>query len=228
MVPDCITMYAIREKMRFSILNYIIEKNPHESIETIRKRFMHSCSAYCVITYLLGIGDRHLDNIMITNDGYMFHVDYGFVLGFDPKPMSMPQMRITDDMIDVLGGQNSVCYQEFKDLCNRIYNLLRGHVSVFLNLLTLLVEMDPAIDNSTPFTKEILKKEIMDRFIPGETAQEANLQLISHIENNSTYGQYVNDFFHYHAKENTIQKTLTNTVEGTKNILSSIYSLFSK
>ena len=228
MVPDCVTMYTIREKMRFSILNYIIEKNPNENIDTIRRRFMQSCSAYCVITYLLGIGDRHLDNIMITSDGYMFHVDYGYVLGFDPKPMTMPQMRITDDMIDVLGGASSACYHEFKELCNKIYNILRGHVSIFLNLLTLLVEMDPLIDNNTPFTKKILKKEIMDRFIPGETYQEANLQLISHIENSSTYGQYVNDFFHYHAKENTIQKTLNTTVEGTKNILSNLYGFFKK
>lgn len=226
-VPECDTIYNIKEKLNFTILNYIMDNNKEQKIETVRKKFMKSCAAYCVITYILGIGDRHLDNIMITKSGMLFHIDYSYILGFDAKPIT-PNMRITSDMVDALGGINSEYYIEFKEICNKTYNCLRRHINLFLNMLTLLAEIDPPIDNKKNFTREMISNEILRRFVPGENNNDAELQLCNFIDNSSkNYAYMINDFFHYQNKDGIISNTMSASYDGAKNVIYNVYSYFS-
>lgn len=195
------TIYNITEVKNFSIQNFILENNENEQIDVIKDNFVKSCAAYCVISYLLGFGDRHLDNIMITKKGFLFHIDYSFILGKDPKLIAS-EIRLTNDMIDVMGGMNSKYYKKFKDICNKSFNCLRKHSSLFEILLSFLYLYSPQIDNGV-YSKELVYKHIVNRFIPDETQDEAIIHITSKMSHGSTYTEQVIDFFHHAAKKNS-------------------------
>jgi phosphatidylinositol 3-kinase len=46
--------------------------------DIIMDNYIDSCAGYCVITYILGIGDRHLENLMMNDEGIYFYVKNNF------------------------------------------------------------------------------------------------------------------------------------------------------
>ena len=69
----------------------------------VLETFVKSCAGYCVTMYVLGVGDRHLDNLMLRSDGALFHIDFGYMLGRDPKPFP-PPMKLCKEMVEAMGG----------------------------------------------------------------------------------------------------------------------------
>ena len=59
---------------------------------------------------------------MLRADGRFFHLDFGFILGSDPKPMPGP-FRLSAPMVDGMGGREHPNYQQFKTLCVEVSQL---------------------------------------------------------------------------------------------------------
>lgn len=140
-VPDSYAVSAILSEYK-TIQNFLKKFNPdpREPYEISAKAmdtFVKSTAASCVVTYILGIGDRHLDNIMVTKQGQLFHIDFGFIFGQDPKPLP-PPFRFTREMADGMGGESSEMYAKFKGYCCQAYNWLRKSANLILNMLSLM------------------------------------------------------------------------------------------
>lgn len=213
------TVYFITEKIKSSILNYMLEKNDDMTINELKKRYIKSVAAYSVITYLLGIGDRHLDNIMVTRDARIFHIDFGYILGKDPV-FNNPGIRITPDMIEALGGPSSRYYEEFVKLCSTIYNCLRRNVDIFVNMLLLLPKQ-----TNINISKEEIKDQIVKRFLPGQDEVSAHFHIIKKLESHS-YTDRIKDWCHYHSKEKTISSSLSYFGQAAKTMVNfwSVYN----
>jgi phosphatidylinositol 4-kinase B len=74
-------------------------------------------AAYSLICYILQIKDRHNGNIMIDIEGHCCHIDFGFLLSNAPGKgvrMESAPFKLTQEFVDVLGGQNSKKFEDFR------------------------------------------------------------------------------------------------------------------
>ena len=144
-VPS-MSLAAVLNEHQNNILNFF--KAHHPSVEPgnvygidpkVMETYIRSCAGYCVITYILGVGDRHLDNLLLSPNGKFWHADFGYILGRDPKPFP-PLMKLPIQVIDGMGGLHHENFGLFKGYCFTTYSTLRKNLSLIINLFELMLD----------------------------------------------------------------------------------------
>ncbi|XP_037131505.1 phosphatidylinositol 4,5-bisphosphate 3-kinase catalytic subunit delta isoform isoform X2 [Syngnathus acus] len=128
-----------------ALLNWLKSKNPEDKLEQAIEEFTLSCAGYCVATYVLGIGDRHNDNIMIRETGQLFHIDFGHFLGNFKRKLGINRERVpfilTYDFVHVIQQgrtNNSEKFERFREYCERAYKILCRNGTLFVNLFAMM------------------------------------------------------------------------------------------
>ena len=83
---------------------------------------------------MFGVGDRHLDNILLRSNGSFFHCDFGYIFGSNPKSFS-GLMRFPREVLNGMGGFESPVFRRCVRLAEEAYLCLRRHTQVIVNIL---------------------------------------------------------------------------------------------
>ncbi|KAL3912563.1 MAG: hypothetical protein SGILL_006830 [Bacillariaceae sp.] len=178
---------AILANHNNSILQYFQTHAPQKGAKygirpDVLSTYVRSVAGGSVMTYLLGVGDRHLDNLMITRSGHFFHIDFGFMFGRDPKPLP-PAFRLTREMVEGMGGMDSSEYRQFCSLACQAFNALRKSAGLVLNLLHLMSDagIEDLTNNPAADAEGVIAK-VEERFrldLTDEQAERFFLSLIN-------------------------------------------------
>lgn len=141
-----------------------------------RISYTHGMATNSMLGHVLGLGDRHCNNILLDkNSGEPIHIDLG--VAFDqgrrlPIPETVP-FRLTRDIVDGFGcsGVEGV----FKKSCEHTFRVLRSNKDHILSILDVL-RWDPLYSwTLSPIRKKKLQEEVaaVGHLMPQEEGSDA-------------------------------------------------------
>ncbi|KAL8264578.1 hypothetical protein R6Q59_022708 [Mikania micrantha] len=110
------------------------------------KRYSGSVAAMSMVGHILGLGDRHLDNILLDfHSGDIVHIDYNvcFDKGQRLKVPEIVPFRLTQTLEAALGLMGTE--GSFKNNCEAVLGILKKNKDVLLMLLDVFV-WDPLVE----------------------------------------------------------------------------------
>lgn len=191
LIEKSYTLFEIKEKYEISLQNFIFEKNPSIDLKIFKQNIIKSLAGHCLITYILGIEDRHLENIMITLDGKIFNIDFEFILNEQPlntsRLIDSKLLKLTYEMIDAIGGIKSVNFDIFLNLFLKSFNIIKTKRYLLFHVLNLIPDLNESNIENFLNDKFLINNENIDLKLYFK-----NLILKSF----NTFEEILCDFFH--------------------------------
>jgi hypothetical protein len=162
-----------------------------------------------LINYLFGLGDRHYDNIKLTQNGIIFHIDFDFIMGAEPKKLInyrlAPEIKWTSHLAEPLFEnlnaadlKTTALFKHVKYL-KLIENILKGFEIVKKNshlfesnIFSLMLNCK--IKNLNTISFETFKKRLLIDMIDED---DRKTYLTNKINSNyDTWGGWFIDIYH--------------------------------
>jgi phosphatidylinositol 4-kinase B len=175
--------------------------DPGDAFKSAQQNFVRSLAAYSLLSYLFQFKDRHNGNLLLDTAGHVIHIDFGFVFGVAPGgsfslEMSTP-FKLTEEMLDVMGGLKSPLFSEFVTLFCCGFLALQPHAGTFLTIVEIMCR-DSTFKCFEGRDSDDVASKLRERFAPDLSKEETvsfALDLIRQAV--SSYGTKQYDMFQY-------------------------------
>jgi phosphatidylinositol 4-kinase len=142
-ILNTVSLHQVKKNSKMSLLEYFLQEfgalNSEEFLSA-QRNFVQSCAAYCIVSYLIQVKDRHNGNILLDNEGHIIHIDYGYILSCSPKNLGFESspFKLTPEFVEVMGGQGGDMFEYFKILILQGLVAARKHYDKFTNLVDIM------------------------------------------------------------------------------------------
>jgi phosphatidylinositol 4-kinase len=148
-VPDCRSRSALGETCDgglYDIFRREFGAPGSARFEAARSNFIASAAGYAVACYLLQAKDRHNGNLLLSSDGHLVHIDFGFILGISPGGnlgFESAAFKLSHEMTQLLdpgGSRGSPQFRGFVAACVRGFLAARGAAAPIIAAIALMAE----------------------------------------------------------------------------------------
>jgi phosphatidylinositol 4-kinase len=174
-VPDVRSRDEIGKSGFKSLFDFYIStfgRPDGSDFECARRNLIRSLAAYAVFCYLLRVKDRHNGNLLVSRQGHLVHIDFGFLLGISPGGnlgFETAAFKLTQEMVDIMGGSvDSEAFQIFSELSCRAFLLARDKID---ELNSIVIGMADSALPCFMFPDTLLN--LRSRFQPKDTDMKA-------------------------------------------------------
>ncbi|XP_076307959.1 phosphatidylinositol 4-kinase beta-like isoform X1 [Tachypleus tridentatus] len=183
-ILNTVSLHQIKKHSKMSLLDYFLQEfgclNSEEFLSA-QKNFVQSCAAYCLVSYLIQVKDRHNGNILLDAEGHIIHIDFGFILSSSPKNLGFENspFKLTQEFVSVMGGLGSDMFEYFKILILQGFLAARKHHEKILVLVEIMQASAqlPCFKNGASAVKAL-----KERFHIGFTEDQLQLFVDSMVE----------------------------------------------
>eukprot|EP01053_Blabericola_migrator_P006166 Blabericola_migrator_1__6165@NODE_310_length_10075_cov_31_389488_g253_i0_p1_GENE_NODE_310_length_10075_cov_31_389488_g253_i0NODE_310_length_10075_cov_31_389488_g253_i0_p1_ORF_typecomplete_len1926_score202_51PI3_PI4_kinase/PF00454_27/1_8e41_NODE_310_length_10075_cov_31_389488_g253_i027628539 len=108
MVQNTRSRHEIGVQFKSGLKEYFRRQYTDEELVEAQWNFLRSTAAYSLATFILQVKDRHNANVLVTDQGFTVHIDFGFILGLSPGgdiQFERAPFKLTQDMMQLLNAR---------------------------------------------------------------------------------------------------------------------------